>query len=74
MFKDLKLETFGAIRGYSEVVDLFKTRYLAEMKTRKRLHDQLVNFKGNIRVFVRIKPLLAIAEDEDGEEKEGVTT
>jgi len=31
-------------------------RYRVELQTRKRLHNELIELKGNIRVFVRIRP------------------
>ena len=71
MFKEFKTETFSAIRGYSEAGDLLRTRYLAEMKARKSLHDQLVRFKGNIRVFARIKPLLGVDRVVGADESSG---
>lgn len=39
-------------------------KYIDEMQRRKRLHNELVAFKGNIRVFCRIRPV--IAEDCGG--------
>jgi kinesin family protein C2/C3 len=39
-------------------------RYRKEMTLRKKLHNELVDLKGNIRVFARIRPI--IKEDGDG--------
>ncbi|XP_046840103.1 kinesin-like protein KIFC3 isoform X2 [Xenia sp. Carnegie-2017] len=39
-------------------------RYIKEMKLRKRLHNELVDLKGNIRVYCRVRPF--IAEDRVG--------
>lgn len=36
-----------------------ETQLLGEIKLRRQLHNQLVELKGNIRVFVRVRPLLA---------------
>jgi kinesin family protein C2/C3 len=37
-------------------------RYVKEMKLRKRLHNELVDLKGNIRVYCRVRPFIS----EDG--------
>ena len=37
-------------------------RYIKEMKLRKRLHNELVDLKGNIRVYCRVSPFIS----EDG--------
>ncbi|XP_028405341.1 kinesin-like protein KIFC3 [Dendronephthya gigantea] len=37
-------------------------RYIKEMKLRKRLHNELVDLKGNIRVYCRVRPFIS----EDG--------
>jgi kinesin family protein C2/C3 len=41
---------------------IMRRRYLSEMKQRKKLHNQLVELKGNIRVLCRVRPVI----DEDG--------
>ena len=41
-----------------------KQKYLSEMKQRKRLHNELIELKGNIRVFCRVRPV--ITEDGSG--------
>ena len=38
------------------------TKYKHEMALRKKLHNQVVDLKGNIRVFCRIRPVIP----EDG--------
>ena len=43
---------------------LMRRKYLSEMKQRKELHNQLVDLRGNIRVFCRIRPV--IGEDGSG--------
>ena len=40
----------------------FERRYIKEMKLRKRLHNELVDLKGNIRVYCRVRPFIS----EDG--------
>jgi kinesin family protein C1 len=39
-----------------------------EMALRKKLHNELVDIKGNIRVYCRVRPLLA---EEEGENEAG---
>ncbi len=41
-------------------------RFLAEMRERRRLHNQIAEMKGNIRVFCRVRPASA-AELETGD-------
>lgn len=45
-------------------------RYVKEMKLRKKLHNELVELKGNIRVYCRVRPL--IGEDGEGKQAENV--
>ncbi|EDQ91648.1 uncharacterized protein MONBRDRAFT_14574 [Monosiga brevicollis MX1] len=40
-------------------------KYRKEMQLRKKLHNELVDLKGNIRVFARIRPIIG----EDGKDK-----
>jgi kinesin family member C2/C3 len=35
-----------------------KTKYLKELRERKKLFNQLQEIRGNIRVFCRVRPLL----------------
>ncbi|GKE23855.1 kinesin-like protein KIN-14S, partial [Tanacetum coccineum] len=50
---DLKV----ALQKYREEVDILKKRYDLECSERRRLHNELIELKGNIRVFVRCRPL-----------------
>ncbi|KAH9509555.1 Kinesin-like protein kifc3 [Bulinus truncatus] len=43
-------------------------KYLREMKLRKKLHNELVDLKGNIRVFCRVRPSIK----EDGTEENNI--
>ena len=55
------------LKALTEVDKQYKemlTKYRKEMALRKKLHNELVDMKGNIRVFARIRPL--IKEDGDG--------
>jgi len=47
-------------------------KYRKEMKLRKKLHNELVDLKGNIRVFGRLRPI--ITEDGTGPQAEIVCT
>jgi len=46
-----------------DICQMMSSRYRKEMQTRKKLHNELVELKGNIRVFVRVRP--KIPEDKD---------
>lgn len=55
------------LKALTEVDKQYKemlTKYRKEMALRKKLHNELVDIKGNIRVFARIRPI--IREDGDG--------
>lgn len=59
-----------------EAIDLknkeLVTKYKKEMTLRKRLHNELVELKGNIRVYCRVRPV--IKEDGAGKAAESVVT
>jgi kinesin family protein C2/C3 len=42
---------------YEKQLHAASTNYAAEIKERRRLHNQLLELRGNIRVFVRVRPL-----------------
>ena len=44
-----------------EVMDLYR----AECKTRKKIHNKLIELQGNIRVFLRVRPALAHEDDSE---------
>ena len=46
------------------------TKYKKEMTLRKKLHNELVDLKGNIRVYCRVRPV--IKEDGGGKHAENV--
>ena len=48
------------------------TKYKKEMALRKKLHNKLVELKGNIRVYCRVRPV--IKEDGDGKNALNVIT
>lgn len=44
-------------RKYHEESELLKKKYLEECIERKRLYNEVIELKGNIRVFCRCRPL-----------------
>ena len=46
-------------------------RYRRELKLRKKYFNELVEIKGNIRVFCRVRP--SIKEDGMGDQAENIT-
>lgn len=57
------------LRTLAEVDTQYKEmvhKYRKEMALRKKLHNELVDLKGNIRVFGRVRPI--ISEDGGGED------
>ncbi|KAK1352015.1 Kinesin motor domain-containing protein [Heracleum sosnowskyi] len=61
-------EVFSALQGisveheilkkkYHEECELLKKKYLEEFSERKRLYNEVIELKGNIRVFCRCRPL-----------------
>lgn len=55
-------------KKYDEECQLLKKKYLEECTERKRLYNEVIELKGNIRVFCRCRPLNA------GEIVDGSTT
>lgn len=41
-------------------------KYGKEMALRKKLHNELVDIKGNIRVFGRVRPIIDEGEPSSG--------
>ncbi|KAM7481358.1 hypothetical protein LguiB_005941 [Lonicera macranthoides] len=50
-------EVFNALQGLSVEHELLKKKYLEESNARKRLYNEVIELKGNIRVFCRCRPL-----------------
>ena len=46
-------------KKYHEECELLKKKYLEEHNERKRLYNEVIELKGNIRVFCRCRPLNA---------------
>lgn len=38
--------------------------YVKEYELRKKLHNELIEMKGNIRVFCRVRPILQVEKDK----------
>lgn len=55
-------------KQYKEMVH----KYRKEMALRKKLHNEIVDLKGNIRVFGRVRPI--ISEDGAGEDSKVITS
>lgn len=52
-------------KKYDQECELLKKKYLEECTERKRLYNEVIELKGNIRVFCRCRPLNA-SEIVDG--------
>uniref|UniRef100_A0A166GS57 Kinesin-like protein n=1 Tax=Daucus carota subsp. sativus TaxID=79200 RepID=A0A166GS57_DAUCS len=50
-------EVFSALQGLSLEHKNLKKKYLEEYSERKRLYNEVIELKGNIRVFCRCRPL-----------------
>nr|XP_039251487.1 kinesin-like protein KIFC3 [Styela clava] len=61
-----------AIAEISENSKELIRRYKKEMNLRKKYHNELVELKGNIRVFVRVRP--TISEDGSGNQAKNAVT
>ena len=60
------------VAGINQMNKELERRYIKEMKLRKRLHNELVDLKGNIRVYCRVRPF--ISEDGTGISSQTPTT
>ena len=58
------LQIVQRIEGIDDKNKELVTKYKKEMALRKKLHNELVDLKGNIRVYCRVRPL--IKEDGGG--------
>ncbi|XP_071092118.1 kinesin-like protein KIFC3 [Haliotis cracherodii] len=66
----LKAEMVKAIEAVSEHNKELVKKYHREMSLRKKYHNELVELKGNIRVFCRVRPCIK----EDGQQRDVVVT
>ncbi|KAL9975125.1 hypothetical protein ACROYT_G012243 [Oculina patagonica] len=60
------------IEGIDDKNKELVTKYKKEMALRKKLHNELVDLKGNIRVYCRVRPV--IKEDGGGKMAENVVS
>ena len=58
------------IEGIDDKNKELVAKYKKEMTLRKKLHNELVDLKGNIRVYCRVRPV--IKEDGGGKNAENV--
>ena len=58
------LQIVQRIEGIDDKNKELVTKYKKEMALRKKLHNELVDLKGNIRVYCRVRPV--IKEDGGG--------
>ncbi|XP_052818548.1 kinesin-like protein KIFC3 isoform X2 [Mya arenaria] len=65
-------QMLAAITGVSEYNKELVQKYQREMKLRKKYHNELVELKGNIRVFCRVRP--TIKEDGGGPQSDNIVT
>ncbi|XP_077577524.1 kinesin-like protein KIFC3 [Stigmatopora nigra] len=70
--KEAKKQVSAAIFEMSEANKDLLEKYRKEVALRRKLHEQLVELKGNIRVLCRVKPVLK--EDQREEDSSVVVT
>lgn len=70
--RDVAKQIVKRIEGIDDKNKELVTKYKKEMALRKKLHNELVELKGNIRVYCRVRPV--IKEDGGGRNAENVIT
>ncbi|XP_061675319.1 kinesin-like protein KIFC3 isoform X2 [Syngnathoides biaculeatus] len=65
--KEAKKQVSAAICEMSEANKDLLEKYRKEVALRRKLHEQLVELKGNIRVLCRVKPVLKEDQHEEGQ-------
>lgn len=70
--RDVAKQIVKRIEGIDDKNKELVTKYKKEMTLRKKLHNELVELKGNIRVYCRVRPV--IKEDGGGRNAENVIT
>ncbi|XP_068614148.1 kinesin-like protein KIFC3 [Brachionichthys hirsutus] len=64
---DAKKQISAVINSMSEANKDLLEKYRKEVALRRKLHEQLVELKGNIRVLCRVKPVLKEDQHEEGQ-------
>ncbi|XP_047216754.1 kinesin-like protein KIFC3 isoform X2 [Girardinichthys multiradiatus] len=64
---EAKKQISAAISEMSEANKDLLEKYRKEVALRRKLHEQLVELKGNIRVLCRVKPVLKEDQHEEGQ-------
>ena len=49
----------AVLKRMGDVVQDYRQRFLAEANERRKLHNLVQELRGNIRVYCRVRPLLA---------------
>ncbi|KAL8594301.1 hypothetical protein ACOMHN_001003 [Nucella lapillus] len=70
--KDLQQQMMSAVHHVTEENKDLVRKYHKEMRLRKKYHNELVELKGNIRVFCRVRP--PIKEDGTGTQADVIVT
>uniref|UniRef100_A0A7M5TT09 Kinesin-like protein n=2 Tax=Clytia hemisphaerica TaxID=252671 RepID=A0A7M5TT09_9CNID len=65
-----KQQVLAAVNETNTRSNILAVRYKKEIELRKKLHNELVDLKGNIRVFCRVRPVIK----EDGDDDEQAVT
>lgn len=68
----LQLQIVKAIAQIDKTNKELVRKYKKEMALRKKYHNEIIELKGNIRVFGRVRP--TIREDGDGKQAEHVVS
>ncbi|GBG25436.1 Kinesin, putative [Hondaea fermentalgiana] len=55
-------------------VDEYRQRYIRESSLRKRVHNELMDLKGNIRVYCRVRPVLPMERKRSSTDALDVTS
>ena len=69
--RSIRLQICKAIAEIDSRSKLLTDRYRRELKLRKKYFNELVELKGNIRVYCRVRP--TIKEDGSGDQAKNIT-
>ena len=65
------LQLNKAVRGQQASMEDMVAKYRKESRLRKKLHNDLMELRGNIRVFVRVRPILDSDKKHDAGGEDG---